>query len=199
MGWSLVFRPEGQPLLQFFADLFRIDTPTQASELVDLAVVHRRVGYGAWRTTCKSTNETYTHALVMLLSFPNGHQYENLGYKDMSESDEPRECACPLRIYRQLTPLPNPPGALHDPWAGARRWRQRVEAYHAARTKLVDGALVFFDEPLRLKSGEVLQELTVWRTPTGALRLRDPARPDVLYRHASLEQLIAEGKAQVVQ
>jgi hypothetical protein len=184
-------------LLEFFRKRFDGTTSTEKGELLDLAVVHRRVAYGAWRVTDLSTNEARVNGIVLLLTYPGEYGGGNFGYKDLSEASGPDECACPLRIYEQLSPLPPVPDSGIDPWANARDWRARVEGFHEARDKLVNGARVVFHDPIRFDNGAELHEARILRTRGGAIRLQASGSTGVLYRHRALEQLIAKGRAHV--
>lgn len=92
------------------------------------------------------------------------------GYKDMEESMGPCEVSCPLG-YLDMVPekkcAPNCEGCAKDSCSGlwARRWRERVRAYHAERTEARDKAKALtLGQIVRLKDGCSPRELVIVST-----------------------------------
>jgi hypothetical protein len=116
--------------------------------------------------TLKGASETERWLEVTLMKCSGG----DWGYKDMEESMGPCEVSCPLG-YLEMVPEKKCPekceGCAKDSCSGlwARRWRERVRAYHAerdaARTKakaLTPGTIV------QLKEGCSPRELVIVST-----------------------------------
>lgn len=99
MGWTETHYDKQQGgLLDFFSREFG------SIELLDLAVVQRRVAYLACRHPEPGGNGR-VWAAVVLLRFTRGRM--NIMYKEMDEGMGPSESSCPERILQRLTPLPD--------------------------------------------------------------------------------------------
>ena len=103
-----------------------------------------RVGntvYMALRCPEKATGKSFVLAAVILISNTRKHGF---GYKDMTETMGPCECACPDRIMRLLSPVEDIPNPSY-----AAEWRARVAArkkaaaaMRAKRASLRPGSIV---------------------------------------------------------
>ncbi len=159
MGWLYRHDPIDDPVAHL-TEKFNHESEHRIGQVLDAARVGSTV-YMAIRTTEKVTGAPFVFAAVILISntMKNG-----FGYKDMTETMGPRECACPERIMRLLSPVEDIP----DP-SYAADWRARVAAHHAAsralrskRARLQPGCIVTLDHAVSFPGG----------TTAAAFRLR---------------------------
>ena len=88
--------------------------------------------YMAIECTEKATGKSFVLAAIILISNTRKHGF---GYKDMTETMGPCECACPDRIMRLLSPVADIPNPSY-----AAEWRARVAAHHKAARGTADEA-----------------------------------------------------------
>jgi hypothetical protein len=116
MGWLYQRDPIDNPLAYLKAK-YNYDCETHTLQTLDGARVRNTI-YLAVRSTDKKTGCSFVFAAVILISNTRKHGF---GYKDMTEAMGPRECDCPQRIMRLLSPvadIPNPSYTVE--------WRARV-------------------------------------------------------------------------
>lgn len=106
--------------------------------------------YAAAETTNHETGVAEVWAAVFLTR----NRKDGFGHKDMCETVGPIECACPMAIFKMLSPLKS------DDKTYANIWRERVLAHHAsqrAKAKLKrsiqTGDVLTFAEPLSFRNG----------------------------------------------
>ena len=107
-----------------------------------------------WRSSApsKTTGKSFVLAAVVLISNTQKHGF---GYKDMTETMGPCECACPDRIMRLLSPVADIPNPSY-----AAEWRARVAAHHKAaaelrtkRASLRPGSIVTLERAVTFRDG----------------------------------------------
>jgi hypothetical protein len=123
MGWLYRDEPIDNPLAYLMAR-YDYDCDTHTLKTLDGARVGNTV-YLAVRSTDKKTGGTFVFAAVILIS---NTKKSGFGYKDMTESMGPYECACPDRIMRLLSPITDIPNPSYTA-----EWRARVEARKNAK------------------------------------------------------------------
>lgn len=160
MGWSYGYHQarDVQEQIEKHEGLFTTSTPGHSYEILDRAIVGSTYYAAVRRTT--PDHPPYVFAAVILFKNPRS----GFGYKDMDESVDPCEVACPLRILNLLSPLEDMPGgAERYEYAGA--WRERVRAYHQARKTqsragraLRNGDKIKLPEPLSFGKGAFTED-----------------------------------------
>jgi hypothetical protein len=142
MGWLYRHDPIDDPVA-YLTDQFNYENEHRRSEVLAAARVGSTV-YMAIRSTEKATGASFVFAAVILIS---NTRKNGFGYKDMTESMGPCECACPKRIMRLLSPVEDIPNPSYTA-----EWRARVAAHHAAtralrakRGRLQPGCIVTLD------------------------------------------------------
>jgi hypothetical protein len=150
MGWLYQHDPISDPVAHL-TTLFDHD----GAETTNKVLAASRVGstvYMAVKCTDKATGKYFVTAAVILISNTQKHGF---GYKDMTESMGPCECACPDRIMRLLSPVEDLPYPGY-----AAQWRARVAAHKqaaaaqtAVRASLVPGCLVTLERAVSFRGG----------------------------------------------
>jgi hypothetical protein len=100
----------------------------KVNKALDCAIVGLRTAYLAVESTTPDGSRCVWAAVVLLQFCRSRSRYGGqveLGTKQMSEDMGPNETACPLRILKMLTPLPEAVPGEPDPYQYARAWRLR--------------------------------------------------------------------------
>lgn len=150
MGWLYRHDPIDDPVA-YLTDQFNYENEHRRSEVLAAARAGSTV-YMAIRSTEKATAASFVFAAVILIS---NTRKNGFGYKDMTETMGPCECACPNRIMRLLSPVADIPNPSY-----AAEWRARVAAHHKAaaelRTKRVSlrpGSIVTLERAVSFRDG----------------------------------------------
>jgi len=150
MGWLYHHDPIDDPVA-YLTDQFTHTSEHRTNRVLDAARVAGTV-YMAIESTDTATGKSFVFAAVILISNTRAHGF---GYKDMTETMGPYECACPGRIMRLLSPVSDIP----DP-SYAADWRARVAAHHKAaaelrakRASLRPGSIVTLDSAVSFRDG----------------------------------------------
>ena len=173
MGSTGTYKPNGQPLKEFFKNEFRWSDYPEAG-LIDLATRGMRAAYAAVRHP-----HGYVFACAIKITYYPKDR-ENIVYRIDDESAGPVLSNCPKKILDLLTPdqdMIEKYGQKPDgTWL---EWRQRCRAnlaqYQALRAqKIRDGDVLKFEEPLNFTDGSVRDTFIVRRDRTirGGTRTR---------------------------
>src|SRR5260221_4716939 len=134
MGWTSVYKPEGQSMRDFFTQEFR--SPNR--EIVDIASL-----LGATYIAMKYA-DGHIGAVVVLTRHSPKEDY-NFSFKTMDESMGPYETNCPDKILRLLSPTT-------DKYALA--WRERCyEALKRRNNAAKVGDTIQFSESITFTDG----------------------------------------------
>jgi hypothetical protein len=151
MGYTWCSKTNSDTIPEFFAAEF------SSLELLEVMVVRLRECYIAYRRP--GTN--LVQAMVILLDYRPDH-WQNFGYNEMDEVENPYYYNCPERILNMLDPLPDEP--FYD---GARKWRaecrKRLELRKTARTLKHGDTITFSGNPIRFSNGDEHSTFTVVR------------------------------------
>ncbi|MGC2523850.1 MAG: hypothetical protein WA417_14640 [Stellaceae bacterium] len=160
MGW-LYQREPVDDLVAYLTAKYNYDCDTHALQTLDGARVGNTV-YLAVKSTIKETGRSFVFAGVILISNTKKHGF---GYKDMSESMGPWECACPDRIIHLLSPISDIPNPSYSA-----DWRARVAARKVEqrqrrerRRSLRVGSTVTLPTPIRFPGGDTASTFLVAR------------------------------------
>lgn len=158
MGWLYQRDPVDNPVSHLISK-YTYEDDLRAQQPLDAARVGNTV-YLAIRSTDKATGRNFVFAGVILMS---NTKKSGFGYKEMSESMGPCECACPDRIMRLLSPISDIP---HPSYSAD--WRARVAARKTAqrqqreRRKLLRvGSVVTLSAPIRFRGGDTASSFYV--------------------------------------
>lgn len=150
MGWLCRDEPVDDPVAHL-TDRFDHDGDRYANRVLAAARVGNTV-YMALRCLEKTTGKSFVLAAVILIFNTREHGF---GYKDMTETMGPTECACPDRIMRLLSPVEDIPNPSY-----AAEWRARVAARKKAnaemrtkRASLRPGSLVTLQRAVAFPDG----------------------------------------------
>jgi len=150
MGWLYRHDPIDDPVAHL-TEKFNHESERHIGQVLDAARVGSTV-YMAIRSIEKATGTSFVFAAVILIS---NTQKNGFGYKDMTETMGPCECACPERIMRLLSPVEDIPNPSY-----AAEWRARVAAHHAAarevrakKARLQPGCIVTLDRAVSFPGG----------------------------------------------
>jgi hypothetical protein len=150
MGWLYRHDPIDDPVA-YLTDRFSHEDEHRTNRVLDAARVANTV-YMAVDCTDKATGKSFVLAAVVLISNTRKHGF---GYKDMSETMGPYECACPDRIMRLLSPVTDIPNPSY-----AADWRARVAAHKIAaaelrtkRASLRPGSIVTLERAVSFRDG----------------------------------------------
>ena len=129
MGWLYVEIPNGLSVTGYLKDEFSYEDKDRKIEVVDCFMDGYAVAYLAQRHTIKTSGRSVVLAIVCLLDLSSEAEKNDLGYKDMCETDGPGALG-PRRILRQLSPLSEfrhvfkeiVPGSMS--YRYAEQWRQ---------------------------------------------------------------------------
>jgi hypothetical protein len=150
MGWLYRHDPINDPVA-YLTDQFNHDDEHRTCRVLGAARVANTV-YMAIECTEKATAKSFVLAAVILISNTQKHGF---GYKDMTETMGPCECACPDRIMRLLSPVADIPNPSY-----AAEWRARVAAHHKAaaelrtkRASLRPGSIVTLERAVSFRDG----------------------------------------------
>ena len=159
MGWLYRHDPIDDPVA-YLTDQFNHDGEHRMNRVLGAARVANTV-YMAVECTDKTTGKSFVLAAVVLISNTRKHGF---GYKDMTETIGPCECACPDRIMRLLSPVADIPNPSY-----ATEWRARVAAHKQAaaetrtkRASLRPGSIVTLERAVSFRDG----------TTAGVFRMR---------------------------
>ena len=164
MGWLFMTSLDGHSGPRPYLDAqFTYGTPGATSRVLRSALVGMRTYYAAVEHVRNPGGAREVWAAVCLVRYnPRDRQGDIFGYKDMSESMGPCECACPEPILELLTPTDN---------QNALNWRQRCRnAATARRTATArpsphPGQAITFDEPIVFADGCRLDQFEVVADP----------------------------------
>ena len=126
MGWLYRHDPIDDPVA-YLTGQFNHEDEHRLNRVRGAARVANTV-YMAVECTDKATGKSFVLAAVILISNTRKHGF---GYKDMTETMGPCECACPDRIMRLLSPVTDIPNPSY-----AADWRARVAAHKKAAAEL---------------------------------------------------------------
>jgi hypothetical protein len=150
MGWMFQRDPVDDPVAHLIRK-FTYEDETHALLSLDGARAGNAV-YLAVRSTDKKTGHSFVFAGVILIS---NTKKDGFGYKEQDEQMGPGEYACPRRIMRLLSPLPDLPRIGY-----AADWRANVEAWHEEqrrrrqrRQSLRIGSIVTLSADVRFSGG----------------------------------------------
>ena len=185
MGWLYMQSLGGYPGPRQYLDAqFTYERPERHVRVLRSSLVKMRTYYAAVEIV-PTDGDREVIAVVCLVRYnPRDAEGYIFGYKDMDETMGPCEAECPAAILDLLTPT-NRDHAL--------AWRERCRATatkRAATSKLRDGDLVVFTEPIRFADGSEHRRLKVVldkRRPR-TVRFRPPGGGG-LYRIGGLERL----------
>jgi len=150
MGWLCRHDPIDDPVA-YLTGQFNHEGEHRINRVLDAARVANTV-YMAVECTDKATGKSFVLAAVILISNTRKHGF---GYKDMTETMGPCECACPDRIMRLLSPVTDIPNPSY-----AADWRARVAAHKKAaaelrtkRASLRPGSIVTLERAVSFRDG----------------------------------------------
>ena len=150
MGWLYKHDPIDDPVA-YLTGQFTHTSEQRTNRVLDAARVASTV-YMAIESTDKTTGKSFVFAAVILISNTRKHGF---GYKDMTETMGPCECACPDRIMRLLSPVTDIPNPSY-----AADWRARVAAHKKAaaelrtkRASLRPGSFVTLERAVSFRDG----------------------------------------------
>jgi hypothetical protein len=150
MGWLYRHDPIDDPVA-YLTDQFTHTSEQRTNRVLDAARVANTV-YMAVECTDKATGKSFVLAAVILISNTRKHGF---GYKDITETMGPCECACPDRIMRLLSPVTEIPKPSY-----AADWRARVAAHKKAaaelrtkRASLRPGSIVTLERAVSFRDG----------------------------------------------
>ena len=150
MGWLYKHDPIDDPVA-YLTGQFTHTSEQRTNRVLDAARVASTV-YMAIESTDKTTGKSFVFAAVILISNSRIHGF---GYKDMTETMGPCECACPDRIMRLLSPVTDIPNPSY-----AADWRARVAAHKKAaaelrtkRASLRPGSIVTLERAVSFRDG----------------------------------------------
>jgi hypothetical protein len=150
MGWLYHRDPIDDPVA-YLTDQFNHEGEHRMNRVLGAARVANTV-YMAVGCTDKTTGKSFVLAAVVLISNTQKHGF---GYKDMTETMGPCECACPDRIMRLLSPVTDIPNPGY-----AAEWRARVAAQkkaaaelRAKRASLRPGSIVTLERAVSFRDG----------------------------------------------
>jgi len=150
MGWLYHHDPIDDPVA-YLTDQFNHEGEHCINRVLGAARVGNTV-YMAVECTDKATGTSFVLAAVVLISNTRKHGF---GYKDMTETVGPCECACPDRIMRLLSPVTDIPNPGY-----AAEWRARVATHkkaaaelRAKRADLRPGSIVTLERAVSFRDG----------------------------------------------
>lgn len=162
MGWTSY--PMHEPIKEWFRKQW--DFEGSKCEVIDSALVQRHTLYGAVKM--KETGEVF--CCVYLIRWSRNHY--NFSYKDMTEHVGPCECACPMKIFKLLTPLTGE----NDGYA--KDWRERVLKYWDTRNTINSGGIIKTEKPVPFISGDEYQYFKkIGRTTWAGMMMENEFRP----------------------
>jgi len=173
MGWTYTHKDEGESVRDFFSKEFGHANEKRKTRVLDCAVVHIREAYLAFEDMNLVDGTREVFAVVCALDY-QPRDYLNFGYKEMEESMGPYYYNCPERILKLLTPTNN---------EYALKWRRRCGEVIERRkiiTKIKNGDILEFGEPIVFKSGYKVQRLQV--TDKKRCLFKEPGRSWPGYR-----------------
>jgi len=157
MGWTTMPMPR-EGANAYLRSMFTWENKdgSARNEVLDCAIVRRKVAYLAVKRTETATGKSDVWAAVVLLGFyPRARDGYTFGYKDMCESMGPYEDDCPARILKLLTPLEmaetHPNSLKYAAEWRARAWARIERA--KARPTLRPGVVATLPSPVRYRDG----------------------------------------------
>lgn len=172
MGWTGTHRPYGQSLREYFEESFNYENEERSARIIEYALVHMTTAYIAYEIHDKVKDEKRVVAIVVLVRMTR--DYYNLHYKEMDETMGPNEHACPMKVFKLLTPLPEGEEQY------AHEWRKRVTEYHEAKAKhaafwktVEVNDTIVFNRPLSFGSYGELDTFTLYQKRPLKLKHKD--------------------------
>jgi hypothetical protein len=169
MGWTYTTMPR-EGANAYLRSNFTWDNKEAKvkGEVLDCAIVRRKVAYLAVRHTNTETGASYVFAAVVLLNFiPKPRDGYGFGYKDMDEGMGPVEDDCPERILKLLTPIETmAEGGVSIRYASEWRSRcwSRIERAKA-RPTLRPGVVATLASPVNYRDGVQATSFTLRAHP----------------------------------
>lgn len=113
MGWLYTHKPSDVSAVDFLKSRFDSESDTAKYEVLSGKVINLKTAYLAIRRTNKVTGKSVVYAEVVLLGYSK-KDYNNFGYKDMSEFSGPYYYDCPQSILDLLSPADDLKGEISD-------------------------------------------------------------------------------------
>lgn len=158
MGWLYQRDPVDNPVSHLISK-YTYEDDHCAHQPLDAARVGNTV-YLAIKSTNKKSGRSYVFAGVILIS---NTKKSGFGYKEMSESMGPCECACPDRIMRLLSPISDIPHPSYSAdWRARVAARKTVQRQQRELCKLLRvGSVVTLSAPIRFRGGDIASSFYV--------------------------------------
>lgn len=185
MGWLHMQSLGGHAGPRQYLDVqFTYERPERRVRVLRSSLVKMRTYYAAVEIMPTDADREVIAVVCLVRYNPRDAEGYVFGYKDMDETMGPCESECPAAILDLLTPTTK---------EYALAWRARCRsmlAKRAAATKLRDGDLVVFTEPIRFTDGSEHRRMRVVvdKHRPRAMRFRPPGGGG-LYRIGGLDRL----------